>query len=1046
MTTVNYPSKITQPLVHRVLFRDELLTDIKARQEFSPLIWVSASGGSGKSTLISSFLTKYKRRNIWYQIDDGDSDPATLFHFLKLGAKKLSPKSTKTFPYLSAEYLPGITNFTRQFTDTLSSLLRADGVIVFDNLHLLAEDSILYTLLPVMITAIQPGQSIIVISRQQPPDSFIALQAAQKMSLINEQHLRFNETEWCDLAKLLNYDISDPQSLLQLHKRSDGWISGLLLGQLDSTNIHNKHKSLSASSFAYFAQEVFLKLSRANQQCLLRLSHLPYISQSFALKISNDKNVMVLINEMSSKNQFIIPYEGDKFIFHPLFQEFLQLELKNHFSVKSICRLIHHTAQLLAEDKNYFSAISLFFEADDSDQAITLICEQAGAFIASGQVSQLSQAMRKIPLTRINSTAQLCYINASLLSMGNPEAAINYYSQACDLFLTEGNIASAFESQLAAIKQVNVTLHCFEKLDSLIEKFSALQTSYTIPESLSQKDLISTLMTAYFITDYDREQMNYWIKRCEQEIELNADPAQTAELTIALLMIYFNECNSEKIFNTVSFILPFISKEHLPPFIYLASHFTIVFAWVVGMNIEKGHQLVISLKQFAKQSEITALDAFLLIAQAKFELYRADFKSVNNCLEQLYPLCRGDRNYLSNYYYLQTQKHLFQDDYTEALKNIELSKQAIGEDNLFSWRIILDTAHAELLFWTGDYQHSLEFADRTIDTVDGFPNYGVFVHALMIKTLLKAKTGEMDTAFQCLKKAILLIKQHKINRYTNWYPALVSTVAQFAFRYDIESEIMKNWIALHINYLPAPSPAVTEWPWPVQVFTLGRFEVLVNGRAIFAETRRNARPIQLLKCIIKHHGHVLISTLNDELYPDMPADKQQNSLHTHLHRLRQLLLSDEIILRESDKLCLSKNHCWSDDSAFSALLVTKTDIAENNANRQQALALYKGEYLKSENDDFDILTRREHLRGLYLNAITEEIQANLQQPNIAIELCHQAIKIEPLSESLYQTLIQIYLRQGRRDLANTTYDQCRRILLSHLDIEPSAPTSKLLEN
>lgn len=316
----------------------------------------------------------------------------------------------------------------------------------------------------------------------------------------------------------------------------------------------------------------------------------------------------------------------------------------------------------------------------------------------------------------------------------------------------------------------------------------------------------------------------------------------------------------------------------------------------------------------------------------------------------------------------------------------------------------------------------------------------------MVKTLLKANSGEMDSAFDCLRKAILLIQEHKINRYANWYPTLVSTVAQFAFRYNIENEIMKNWITLHINYLPAPSPTVTKWPWPIQIYTFGCFEVLVNGRDIFAETRRDARPIQLLKSIIKHAGQVSVATLYDELYADIPAEKQQSSLHTHLHRLRQLLLSDEAILRESDKLSLNNKYCWSDDNAFAALLADNSDNQQTESMRQQAIDLYQGEYLSAENDEFDVLTRREYLRGQYLHAITDEIQASMQQAQRAIELCHQAIKIEPLSESLYQLLIQLYLQQGRRDLANTTYEQCRRTLLSYLEVEPSPTTSKLLYN
>lgn len=1039
-----YPSKITQPQTRQVLLRENLLSELKQQQSFSPLIWISAAGGSGKTTLINSYLKQYNKRNIWYQIDDGDSDPATIFHYLKMAAKKLSPKSKKTLPSLSAEHMPGLTNFTRQFTDSLATILKSDGVIVFDNLHLLDDDSIFYTLLPVMIECLHSGQSIIIISRQEPPNSLIGLQASQKMSHINEKSLRFDEDEWCSLASLLGQDTVDKKTLLQLHKRANGWIAGLLLGQLQRDYSVDQDKALSASSFAYFAEEILNKQSVEHQHCLLKLSYLPYISQSSALTLGNDSEVMTLINEMSSKNQFITPYEGDQFIFHPLFQEFLQQEFVKQFPGNEVNNILLQTAELLEQDENYFSAISLYYNAGHDDKAIALICQQSSAIIASGQFAQLSQALAKIPDHTKNTNAQLCFINATLFSMGNPESAIEHFVRASDLFVAENNITAAYEALLSAIKQINNTLHCFKQLTSLLEKFSALQAQHPIPDKLSQKDLISILMTAYFITDYDRPQMNYWISRCEQEIELNADPAQTAELTLALLLIYFNEANSEKIVKTIDFILPFISKDHLPPFIFIASHFSIIFSWLHVMDIEKGHELTLSLIKFAKESEIVALDSFLLIAEAKFELFMGRFDSVKECLDKLYPLCRGDRNYLSNYYYLQSQYYLWQDDYEQALKNLELSKQAIGEGNLFAWRIVLDDMHAELLFLDGDYEKCTEFNQQTLKQVDGFPNHGVFAHALMLEALLADKNGEPDQAHTALSKAIKHINEHKLSRFSNWYPTFISQVAQFSFRHNIETDLMKSWIAKHIDYLPAPSLSLTQWPWPIKIHTLGQFNVLVDGRDIFAETRRDAKPVQLLKSIIKHAGEVSITTLYDELYPELSADKQQSSLHTHLHRLRQLLGADEALLRESEKLRLNPKYVWSDDKAFTALLSNHAE--QSDVTMQQALQLYKGEYLSAE-DDFDVLTRREYLRSQYLNAITEQIKSLIvSQPQQAIELCHQAIKVEALSETLYQLLIQIYLEQGRRDLATTTYEQCRRTLQSYLQIEPCPTTTALLSS
>ncbi len=60
-----------------------------------------------------------------------------------------------------------------------------------------------------------------------------------------------------------------------------------------------------------------------------------------------------------------------------------------------------------------------------------------------------------------------------------------------------------------------------------------------------------------------------------------------------------------------------------------------------------------------------------------------------------------------------------------------------------------------------------------------------------------------------------------------------------------------------------------------------------------------------------------------------------------------------------------------------------------------------------------------------------------------IELCHQALGIEPLSEVIYQRLIGFYQNIGRADLALTSYEQCRRLMLKELGTEPTRMTRRI---
>ena len=70
-------AKTTQPRRHDVLARTRLFDAIDAALQ-RPVVWLSAQPGAGKTTLVASYLHARKRHGLWYQVDDGDADVASL--------------------------------------------------------------------------------------------------------------------------------------------------------------------------------------------------------------------------------------------------------------------------------------------------------------------------------------------------------------------------------------------------------------------------------------------------------------------------------------------------------------------------------------------------------------------------------------------------------------------------------------------------------------------------------------------------------------------------------------------------------------------------------------------------------------------------------------------------------------------------------------------------------------------------------------------------------------------------------------------------------
>lgn len=91
------PAKLSAPRMPRVLARTRLFRRLdQARRH--PIVWLTGPPGIGKTTLVASYLPARHLRSLWYQVDEGDGDIATFFHYLGLAGQHC--QASAKFPQL----------------------------------------------------------------------------------------------------------------------------------------------------------------------------------------------------------------------------------------------------------------------------------------------------------------------------------------------------------------------------------------------------------------------------------------------------------------------------------------------------------------------------------------------------------------------------------------------------------------------------------------------------------------------------------------------------------------------------------------------------------------------------------------------------------------------------------------------------------------------------------------------------------------------------------------------------------------------------------
>ena len=80
-------AKITHPKSSGLYHRQRLFRLLDEYRD-TPVTWISAPAGSGKTTLVASYLSNRKLKSIWYRVDEGDGDIAAFFYYMGLAAKR----------------------------------------------------------------------------------------------------------------------------------------------------------------------------------------------------------------------------------------------------------------------------------------------------------------------------------------------------------------------------------------------------------------------------------------------------------------------------------------------------------------------------------------------------------------------------------------------------------------------------------------------------------------------------------------------------------------------------------------------------------------------------------------------------------------------------------------------------------------------------------------------------------------------------------------------------------------------------------------------
>jgi len=297
--------------------------------------------------------------------------------------------------------------------------------------------------------------------------------------------------------------------------------------------------------------------------------------------------------------------------------------------------------------------------------------------------------------------------------------------------------------------------------------------------------------------------------------------------------------------------------------------------------------------------------------------------------------------------------------------------------------------------------------------------------------------------------AALLHEQSRPEAAAAWLEAGQAILAGgYAFLLDQERQLAYPLVAAYLNHPDAALAGVSQRvverlqrvpPPPLQIITLGRFEVRQGRRRIERRALRTRRAGELLALLLFTPGRSLsFDQVAEALWPDRSPDAALTAFHHATSALRRALEPDLPDKFPSRYLEVEEGHItlhlpagsWLDSESF------ETRCCQQEW--EQALALYSGDLLPDYRYADWSLIPRERLTLLYQQALLAAAEARLAAGRYpeALDACRRLLVVEPWQEQAVLLGMRACVALNDLPGARRLYLKLEKTLRDDLDTAP----------
>jgi len=1044
-------AKLSAPRLPAVHARTRLF-GVLDRAFKAPAVWIEGPPGAGKTTLAASWLKARKRPCVWYQVDPGDADAATFFHYLGLGAKHAAPRYKRPLPHLTPEFLPGLETFARRYFEELFRRLPSGSVLVLDNAQDAGADGAFNDVLRVAIETLPAHVRMLCLSRASPPPSLARLIANAQIAVLAPSVTRLTLEEARGVAAVRG--VKDGARIAAIHDRTRGWTAGLVLMLERAGADAGREASDPQTLFDYFATEILRRLDPGTRELLLKSALLPKMRAADVESLTGRAEAGSVIADLQRRNYFTYRLSPKEpvYEYHPLFREFLLAHLDEALARRDLDRLRSEAARLLDASGQIEAAADLWRTAGDWPALANHARTHAGILIKEGRARVVEAWLGALPEELTDADPWLRYWQGVCRMGIDPEAAVAIFSVTHERFRARGDVVGVFLAWAAAVDAIWLRQRDATVFDGWIGRLEQdLARFGAFPDTDVEASVVSVLIWILLWRRPWHADMARWTARAAPLLERKLDPLIKARLACALVLYFRLTGDGASARAAAGAAHASLAAQDANTLAALLAEMVRVYDLLFSGRPADATEHARALLRKSLTTGLHVLDNMFDGLATYGALTEENTTMADEFLGGMERALSGRPETLdtAHWYCLRAWRLRIAGDLAAAVRHARRAVEITTEAGASQPELLSRQSLAHALLDSGDHAAAKAENDEALKQAQAA---GFFMHVFestMFDARLALTRGDEPAGAARLRDAFELAGRSDITGYRPfWRREAWARLHAAALEHGVLPDVVRRRIREEQLAGYGPDSYLESWPWPVRIRVLGRFSVEREEKPLAVE--RGAKPLELLRGLVALGGRsVPEAELAEMLWSGSDGDRAHQSLKVTVHRLRRMLGEDRIVW-SGGVLSLDTRSVWVDAWALErALGALDSALTERQGKRiaalaLAALALYRGAYLRADASAW-ALGARERLRAKFLRVVGAAAETLIADGGTAEALrCYEkALEVDPAAERFYQGLMRCHLELGERADGLAVYNRCRDALARELALAPSPKTEAL---